>query len=153
MNRFQWRESNYFLVPVFICPGLHICRFLTLCTLISQCATGAQPHQVPDSDQSGARWGFLNQHHPRTLHSCFVKWITKESHCRLYILHVFIVVILVLFIFCFTLGTFNTSCTQLLGCIREWKLRFGRFDVWWNSKPLEISWMWGSLTYRSRSSD
>ena len=25
MNGFQWRESNYFLVPVFICPGLHIC--------------------------------------------------------------------------------------------------------------------------------
>ena len=21
----QWRENNYFLVPVFICPGLHIC--------------------------------------------------------------------------------------------------------------------------------
>ena len=25
MNGFQWRESNYFLVPVFICLGLHIC--------------------------------------------------------------------------------------------------------------------------------
>ena len=25
MNGFQWTESNYFLVPVFICPGLLIC--------------------------------------------------------------------------------------------------------------------------------
>ena len=25
MNGFQCRESNYFLVPVFICPKLHIC--------------------------------------------------------------------------------------------------------------------------------
>ena len=24
MNGFQWRERNYFLVPVVICPGLHI---------------------------------------------------------------------------------------------------------------------------------
>ena len=24
MNGFQWRESNYFLVPVFICSGLHM---------------------------------------------------------------------------------------------------------------------------------
>ena len=24
MNGFQWRESNYLLVPVFICPGLHM---------------------------------------------------------------------------------------------------------------------------------
>jgi hypothetical protein len=24
INRFQWRESNYFLVPLFICPGLHM---------------------------------------------------------------------------------------------------------------------------------
>jgi hypothetical protein len=24
MNGFQWRERHYFLVPVFICPGLHI---------------------------------------------------------------------------------------------------------------------------------
>ena len=24
MNGSQWRESNYFLIPVFICPGLHM---------------------------------------------------------------------------------------------------------------------------------